>query len=74
MYSQYEVTHLNNNYCYGYNNNIMYKTTNCFVFSVVLVEVIFSHDSLKVSFSDQYLYRDQVNKVIKDIRLDVIME
>ena len=53
---------------------IVYKTTNCFVLLVVSVEVVFPHDSLKASSSDQYLYREQVNKVIKDIRLDVIME
>ena len=54
---------------------IVSKTTNCFVFLVVLVEVVFPHDSLKASSSDQYLYREQVNKDTKDIRLaDVIME
>ena len=38
-----------------------------FVMVLVLLEVIFSHDSLKTLFFDHHLmYREQVNKDIKD--------
>ena len=45
-----------------------------FVMVLVLLKVIFSHDSLKtLSFDHHLMYREQVNKDIKD-RLAVIKE
>ena len=38
-----------------------------FVMMLVLLEVIFSHDSLKtLSFDHHLMYREQVNKDVKD--------